>query len=99
MQAKLPKNLETTGLKDMKDGESAYTLPWAMYADEEGSLWLNGEYPVSEKEEKTSCMLVTKERDWYIVDVSRCGEYTWSKGGGAFLGDFIPLPVSKLIGA
>ena len=40
MQAKLPESLESDGLKDIIEGESVYTLPWGMYADDEGNLWL-----------------------------------------------------------
>ena len=98
MQAKLPESLESDGLKDMVEGESVRTLPWGMYADDEGSLWLNGNYPITDQPQGTSKMLVTKKHGDYIVDVSNCKEHGWERGGGQFVGDFIPLPVAQLVG-
>lgn len=98
MQAKLPESLEAVGLKDIVDGESVYTVPWAMYADDNGSMWLNGNYSFEDHSGGTLRMKVTKKSGDYICDVSMCKDHGWSRGGGQFFGDFIPLPVAKLVG-
>lgn len=98
MQATLPKSLKSVGLKDMVEGESAYTLSWGMYADKEGKLWLNGSYPFVYQMDAPFDMLVTKKDGVYIVDVSNCKERIWELDSGWFSGDFIPLPVAELVG-
>jgi hypothetical protein len=99
MNAKLPEELEYVGLKDLIEGESTYTLPWAMYADDEGNLWLNGNYPLNKEPKGTAKMRVTKRNGGYIVDVSLCKDSRWSRGGGQFVGEFVPLPVHKVVGS
>ncbi|MEI8355177.1 MAG: hypothetical protein WCG31_03630 [Deltaproteobacteria bacterium] len=98
MQAKLPKSLEEVGLKDIVDGESVYTVPWAMYADDKGLMWLNGNYTFENHSMGTLKMKVSKKSGGYICDVSMCKDQRWSRGGGQFVGDFKPLPVAKLVG-
>ena len=98
MQAVLPENLEEVGLKDIADGESVYTVPWAMYADDNGALWLNGNYSFDKHSHGTHEMKVTKDKGDYICDVSLCKDHGWHRGGGQFVGVFVPLPVAKLVG-
>lgn len=96
MQALLPEQLESVTLKDMLDGESFYIMPWGMYADNDGRMWLNGNYPISGEEKGTLKLLVTKRHGAYIVDVSMCKNEKWSRGEPSFVGDFTPLPVAEI---
>lgn len=98
MPAKLPESLEEVGLKDIVEGETVYTVPWAMYADYNGELWLNGNYSIHNQRGGTVQMGVTKKHGEYICDVSYCKSHGWSRGGGQFVGDFTPLPVASLVG-
>lgn len=66
MQAVLPESLEEVGLKDLADGESVYTVPWAMYADDNGALWLNGNYHFEKSPGGTRQMKVTKGKRYSI---------------------------------
>jgi hypothetical protein len=47
-QARLPKALlrdaEPT-IADMEFGRTCYTVPWAMWADRDGLMWLHPDYP------------------------------------------------------
>jgi hypothetical protein len=98
MQAVLPESLKEVGLKDIVDGESVYTVPWAMYADDNGALWLHGDYHFEKDSGGTLQMKVTKDKGDYICDVSLCKDHGWSLGGGKFIGNFVSLPVAKLVG-
>lgn len=98
MQAKLPINLEEVGLKDLEEGQTVYTVPWAMFAGTDRALWLNGDYFMTAQAQGTSMMRVIKKDGRYIVDVSKCRDYTWSLGGAQYVGGFVPLPVSELTG-
>ena len=50
MQSKLPEDLEEITIEDMLDGEVGFTLPQSLTADEDGFLWINGQYPLSKKQ-------------------------------------------------
>jgi|WetSurMetagenome_2_1015567.scaffolds.fasta_scaffold371585_2 hypothetical protein len=60
MRAKLPPSLEEVNLKSLCNGMSVYVVPWAMYAEEDGSLYLNGNYTFSPRPGGTENMKVTK---------------------------------------
>ncbi len=98
-QAMLPDHLEEVTIKDMLEGESCYTVPWAMWADEKGHLWLNGSY-LFHKEDggagKTTRMKITRINGGFEVDTSRCKDEKWaSEENPAW--DINRLPVVKLI--
>ena len=97
MQATLPENLESVGLKDILENQSVYTVPWAMYADNNRMLWLNGNYTFGDQPHGTQQMRVIKMNGEYICDVSRCKDHSWSCGGNQFMGNFVSLPVARLI--
>ena len=97
MQATLPKSRKEKNLLDMKSGATTWTTPWAMYADESNSLWLNGDYTQHNNRVGTANMKVHKTlKGDYVVDISNCGDYKWNIGEG-FFGDFTPVPVLKLV--
>jgi len=97
MNARLPDELVQCGIKDMIEGEVGWTVPWAMYADYDGSLWLNGSYTLQENPGGTVEMMISKKYNQYIVDITHCLEWKWNKGTPGFVGDFEPIPVSELI--
>lgn len=98
MQATLPKSLIEPTLLDMGGGQSTWTLPWAMYADDDGKLWLNGDYPQSTRG-GTAQMKVRKTMSGdYVCDITHCRNKSYSLGGGkGFFTEFTPIPVAKLI--
>jgi hypothetical protein len=107
-QAILPDYLEETGneesgnydglIRDMTEGQMGYTPPWAMWADEDGLLWLNGNYPCVPEPSGTSEMRVIKQNDGTcIVDIINCRGERWSKECNYFT-EANMIPVSKLLG-
>lgn len=97
MNAKLPKSAETVTLADMKVGTSGYTVPWAMYADQERKLWLDPHFTFQEQPGGTVQMHVARTdegfRVWYV------GGETYRVGAGRSAPDEDGLPVARLIGA
>ncbi len=80
-QAQLPDHLEEVTIRDMLEGESGYTAPWAMWADANGRLWLNGSYPFRKEAGeagKTAQMKITRINKSFEVDISRCKNERWA---------------------
>lgn len=95
----LPDHLLERELKDLKVGESAWTVPWAMYVTEDRRCWLHGGYSAFDQQGGTVQMIVTHTKDGYIVDVSYCRDHGWHiTNGSGYMGDFTPIPVVRLIG-
>ncbi len=94
-QAMLPESLEEVTLKDLMDGEVVYTVPWAMWSDKSGRLWLNRGYTFDHQPGGTVKMKVSKNDGKYICDVSLCKDHGWQRGSGWTNG----LPVSEVVGA
>ena len=90
----LPKNKEPKTLKDLRPGQKTWTVPWAMYPDSHGKLWLNSEYSQSETPGGTVQMLVMRDKQTgaYHVDASGA-DCEWSKGG-FYCGEFVPIEVA-----
>lgn len=103
MNAKLPESLFGIGIKDMIAGEEAWTVPWAMHADERGDLWLHGGYSWVAKSDGpmgTANMLIKRVRGGFEVDVRHCRDHGWTPGGSSYIGGVKDaLPVVKLSGA
>jgi hypothetical protein len=98
MSAKIPDSLIEITLKDILEGESVFTVPWCMYAEKDGSLFLNGNYSFYHEPHGTVSMKVTKKDGEYVVDISLCADHRWNPSGACFVGNFTPLPVDELIG-
>ena len=54
-------------IKNMQDGMEAYTVPWAMYAERDGKLWLNGNYTIHTSPGGTVQMKVKKLMGVFFV--------------------------------
>ena len=66
-QATLPDGLGQPTLADLTIGQTAYTVPWAMWADEERSLWLTPSFPAHDQPGGTVRMRVDLRSDGYHV--------------------------------
>lgn len=98
-QATLPEALRQQTILDLTVGESAWTVPWGMFADKEGKLWLNGKYSIDRTPGGTVAMKVTRTASGYECDISKCKhDKRWGKGGAVYVGGSTNLPVSKLTG-
>jgi len=94
---KIPSWLKETSIKDMRYGETGWTVPWAMY-EIHGQAYINGNYTAHKKQGGTVSMLVTRIEAGAIVDVSECLDYRWGEGEG-FHDCSCPLPVFEINGA
>ncbi|MEU2403465.1 hypothetical protein ABZ609_03935 [Streptomyces rubiginosohelvolus] len=89
--AMLPESMEGRTISGMLVGESAFTLPWAMWADEDRRLWLSADYPADEEAAGTVRMRITRTPDGFQVWPVRDHEYHpgSNRDGG--------LPVTELM--
>ena len=91
---KLPAQLEQNTLRDMRVGDEAWTVPWAMHADENGELFLDVNFTQDARPGGTVQMKVKRTHEGYEADVTQCGYFGgWRKGDKG--GDAVP--VLKLI--
>jgi hypothetical protein len=79
-QATLPPALYERQIIGMEVGDEGYTVPWAMWADSEGKLWLNLEYSVHKAPHGTVQMLVRKLRFGFEVNTRQVIGYLWNLG-------------------
>lgn len=96
MNALLPEHLAEISLQDLILGETGWIVPWAMYAEKDGTLWLNGNYTFQEKQAGTASMLVERVEGGYSVDLHQCQDERFSLDGPCFMGDFTPLAVVEV---
>jgi hypothetical protein len=75
--AKLPKNKEERLIQDMKIGESGYSVPWAMWVDEQKNCWLNEEYAIHKEKDVSRELKVEKLSEGYIVYIHDI-DHNWS---------------------
>ena len=93
---KIPDNLVEVALKDVLIGESVYVVPWAMYAETDGELFINGKYDFHLSSFRTSQMKLTRMKDGFVVDISNCRDEKWSPSGACYVGGSLPIPVIGL---
>lgn len=96
MNAELPKSIETVTLADMPVGVTAYTVPWAMYADQDRKLWLDPNFTFERRPGGTVQMCVTRIDEGFRVGYVP-GE-TYEPGNGR-ASSKDGLPVVELTGA
>ncbi|HEY5988233.1 MAG TPA: hypothetical protein VIV12_17935 [Streptosporangiaceae bacterium] len=66
-QARLPRNWEQPTIATMEFGQTLYTVPWAMRADEDRQLWLHPDFPTENAPQGTVMMRVELRDDGYHV--------------------------------
>ena len=101
MNVILPEHLEEITIKDMIIGESGYAVAWAMYAERDSTLWLNGDYTFDKEPGGTADMKIERVNGGFKVDISKVDldSRKWSSSGPGFSDSFTPVPVVELIGA
>ena len=75
----LPSRLLERTIADLEIGEEGWTVPWAMFVDEDRRCYLNGNYPIVAEMRGTAQMLIQDTKDGYIVDISQCSQ-KWGVG-------------------
>ena len=90
----LPRNKQMKTLRELRPGQKTWTVPWAMYLDRHGKLWLNSEYAQNKGSGGTAQMLVMRDKQTgaYHVDASGV-DHQWGKGR-TYFGKFTPIEVA-----
>ncbi len=94
MSSLLPDHMEEDTIERMNIGDLGYTTPWAMYAERDRKMWINGNYTISKSPFRTMQMLVKRMSDGIEVDLSTIRGEKYSPDGAGFIGAFTPLPVT-----
>lgn len=94
----LPEELEQITIDGLLEGESAYVVPWAMWADSERTLYINGNYSAHFQAGGTVHMRITRRGDVIEVDRHTIGDHRYTPGPSGFVGgDVRAIPV-RLVG-
>jgi hypothetical protein len=92
MNAKLPAAKLERQIKHMIPGEVWWTVPWAIWADEDMNLWINGNYDVFDTPGGTVDTEV-----WLVADgrygVRHTGNHRWRRKGSDHAWASASLPV------
>ncbi len=92
--SRLPEAYEANSIKLMSPGEVWWVVPWAMYADEDRILWINGSYTINTRPGGTVQLRIQRTRDGVNVIEESIKEHRYSPGKPCFVGEFTPLPVN-----
>lgn len=79
VQSLLPENMETITISSLMEDETVYIVPWLIVADEEGRLWIRGDYSFSREPQGTSHVKVTRSGESVIVDKDSIGDHTYKR--------------------
>jgi hypothetical protein len=79
----------------MRVGQTGWTVPTAMYADNEGKVWLKKDHEVSPsaKDKNEETLFVVRSISGYTVDVSKC-THKWTRKK---VSDTDDVPVSQIL--
>lgn len=79
VQSRLPEDLETITISSLMEDETVYVVPWSIVADEEGRLWIRGNYRFSREPQGSSHVKVTRSGESVIVDKDSIGDHTYER--------------------
>lgn len=75
VNTQLPEHMVRVTIKDMIVGEHAYTVPWSIQVDQEGSCWIRGDYAFTHRQFGTSRMSIKRTTDGFEVRVDTDSQY------------------------
>ena len=81
-QSFITDDMEEVTLADLLDGETVYTVPWAMQADGGGALWIAVDFSFQQEPMGTCHMQVRKEGDLYHVSKKSLRDHKFKTGQG-----------------
>jgi hypothetical protein len=76
-QVRLSEDLETQTIAQMVNGDTFFTVPWAMWVDKKRRCWLDPDYTVHQEKGGTVQMGVAKSEDGYSVDITSVDNPNW----------------------
>jgi len=76
-QALLPPDLSELTLADLEVGDSAWTVPWAMWVDRDRKCWLHPDSAAHERGGGTAQMLVARTEKGYGIGLLPDCDHKW----------------------
>lgn len=95
MISKFPEKLIRKKILDLKDGESGYTVPWALRVTETLGCFIQSNMEIKQEKGGTYAMLVSLTPKGFIVDIREC-EFLWDKEPNEYF-IYHVVPVYELI--
>lgn len=77
----LPEELEQITISALQDGENGYTLPWAVFIEEEGLCWIRGDYPLFFSPIEEAKLRIRREGNVIFAIKSTVGDYKYDIRG------------------
>ena len=93
-QSILPETFEQETIIGMLPGDTGYTVLWAMWADENRVLWINGDYSIHKSPGGTVHMKIKRTIDGVVVKEATIEDHKYMAGPSSW--DMSPnkLPVT-----
>jgi hypothetical protein len=81
--SRLPEAYEEDTIYGMSVGEKGFTVPWAMWADADRVLWINGDYTIHKEAFGTAHLYIERTKEGVIVYQFSIRDHKFSIGGSA----------------
>lgn len=96
----LPEEFDALGIKDLIDGETAYTVPWSVWVKLNGTAAINGNFNFEEQPSGTLSMEIKKQGNKIQVNLKTVGKYKFERSEnpphqGSIEEDYIPATFIK----
>lgn len=75
----LPEEFDALGIKDLIDGETAYTVPWSVWVRLNGTAAINGSFNFEEHPKGTLSMEIKKVGQKIQVNLKTVGNYKFER--------------------
>jgi len=94
----LPESFEENTIEQMLPGDRGYTVPWAMFPDQNRVLWINGHYTIDSEPFGTGHMLIERTKTGVIVYQNTIGDHKYQipSGETSWSKSDYKLPVEQL---
>jgi hypothetical protein len=88
----LPEEFERETIERMLPGDEGFTEPWAMYAETDRTLWINGRYLVRPQPAGTAHLKIKRTSKGVIVYKDTIGDCRYTPAGPG--GDVVPVAIA-----
>lgn len=96
----LPEEFDQLNIKDLIDGETAYSVPWSVWVKMNGTAQINGKYSFEEKPKGTASMEIKRRGNEILINLKTVGNYKFDRQEspphlGSTEEDYIPVVFDK----
>ena len=91
IQSTLPDSLVEETIRDLAIGETAFTVPWAMFADRPKRLWIILSYPFTLQPHGTMQMEIRRTAQGVQVKSSTLGDFRYTPEELGTESDYLPV--------